>query len=75
MSFWVSCVQSFLVAQWLRIHLPMQETQVLSLGGEDPLEVEMATYSNILTWEISCTEKPGGLQCMGSQKSQTGLSD
>ena len=53
----------------------MQETQVLSLGGEDPLEVEMATYSNILTWEISCTEKPGGLQCMGSQKSQTGLSD
>ena len=37
-----------LVAQWQRIHLPMQETQVPSLGWEDPLEKEMATHSNIL---------------------------
>ena len=35
----------------------------------------MATQSNILTWEIPCTEEPGGLPCMGSRKSQTVLSD
>ena len=39
----------------------MQETQVLSLGWEDPLEKEIATYSSILAWRISCTEEPGGL--------------
>ena len=38
----------------------MQETQDGSLGQEDPLEKEMAAYSNILAWEISRTEKPGG---------------
>jgi len=43
----------------------MQETQVSSLGGEDLLEKEMATYSSILAWEILWTEKPGGLQFMG----------
>ena len=43
-------------------HLPaMQETQVLSLGQEDPLEEEMATHSSILAWEIPWTEEPGGL--------------
>ena len=41
------------------------------LGREDPLEEEMATHSSILTWEIPWTEEPGGLQSMGSQKSQT----
>ena len=46
----------------------MQETQVWSLGGEDPLEKEMATHSNILAWEIPWTEEPGGLQSLGSQK-------
>ena len=45
----------------------MQETQVQSLGWEDPLEKEMATYSGILPWEIPLMEKPGGLQSMGSQ--------
>ena len=45
--------------------LAMQETWVQSLGQEDPLEKEMATHSNILTWEIPQTEEPGGLQCMG----------
>ena len=45
-----------------------QETQVQSLGQEDPLEEEMATHSNILDWEIPWTEEPGGQQSMGSQK-------
>ena len=48
----------------------MQETQVLSLVWEDPLEEEMATHSRTLTWEIPWTEEPGGLQFMGLQ-SQT----
>ena len=39
----------------------MQETQVQSLGGEGPLEREMATHSSILAWEIPWTEEPGGL--------------
>ena len=37
----------------------MKETQVLSLGEEDPLEEEKATHSSILAWEISWTEEPG----------------
>ena len=47
----------------------MQETQVQSMGWEDPLEKEMATYSYILAWEIPWTEKPGRLQSIGSQES------
>ena len=43
----------------------MQETQIRSLGQEDPLEVEMATYSSLLSWEIPYTEEPGGLWPMG----------
>ena len=46
----------------------MQETLVQSLGGEDPLEEVMATYSGIVVWEIPCTEKPGRLQSMGRKK-------
>ena len=46
-----------------------QETQVQSLGGEDPLEEDMATHSRILAWEIPWTEEPGRLQSMGSPKS------
>ena len=38
---------------------------------EDPLEKEMATHSSILAWEIPWSEKPGGLQSMGSQKNRT----
>ena len=49
-------------------HLPMQEMQVQSLGQEDPLEEEMATYSSILAWEIPWTEEPGGLLSMGSYR-------
>ena len=51
----------------------MQEKQVQFLGGEDTLEKEMATHSNILAWKIPWTEGPEGLQSMGSQKSQTQL--
>ena len=50
----------------------MQETWVLSLGWEDPLEKEMATHSSILAGEIPWTEEPGGLQSRGSH-SQTRL--
>ena len=57
-----------LVAQRLKCLPLMRETRVRSLGREDPLEKEMATHSNILAWRIPCTEKPGGLQSMGSQR-------
>ena len=43
----------------------MQETRIQSLGGEDPLEKEMATYPSILTWRIPWTEEPGKLQSTG----------
>ena len=46
----------------------MQETQVQSLGLEDPLEKEMATHSSILAWRMTWTEEPGGLQSMGLQR-------
>ena len=52
----------------------MQETQVRSLGREDPLEEEMATHSSILAWEIPRTEEPSRLQSIGLQ-SQTRLSN
>ena len=46
----------------------MQETQVQSLGWEDPLEKEMATHSSSLAWKIPWTDEPAGLQSMGSQR-------
>ena len=46
----------------------MQETQVRSLGWEDPLEKEMATHSSTLAWKILWTEEPDRLQSMGSQR-------
>ena len=46
----------------------MQETWVQFLGQEDPLEKGMVTHSSILDWRIPWTEKPGGLQSMGSQR-------
>ena len=46
----------------------VQETQVRSLGWEDPLEKDMATHSSILTWKMPWTEEPGRLQSMGSQR-------
>ena len=55
-----------------RICPPVQETQetwVLSLGQEDPLEKEMATHSSTLAWRIPWTEEPGGLQSRGHSQS------
>ena len=61
-------VQASLVAQMVK-HLPaMQETQVQSLGWEDPLGKEMAAHSSTLAWKIPWMEKPGGLQSVGSQR-------
>ena len=45
-----------------------QETQVQSLGGEDPLEKETATHSSILAWKTPWKEEPGRLQSMGLQR-------
>ena len=65
---------AFLVAQSLagfiagvKNPLAMQETQVRSLGWEDPLEKEMATHSSILARRIAVTEEPGRLQSIGLQ--------
>ena len=56
------------MAQTVR-HLPtMWETQVRSLGWEDPLEKEMATHSSTLLWKISWTKEPGRPQSMGLQR-------
>ena len=46
----------------------VQETLVLSLGREDPLDKGMATHSSILAWKTPWTQEPGGLQSMGSQR-------
>ena len=46
----------------------MQETPVVSLGWEDPLEKGMATHSSILAWRIPWTEEPGGLQSIESYR-------
>ena len=58
-------MRASLVAQTVKRLTAMQETQVQSLGQEDPLEKEMATHSSILAWEIPWTEEPGRLQSMG----------
>ena len=65
----ITCTErASLVAQMVK-HLPtMQETQVRSLGWEDPLEEAMETHSSILAWRIQGTEEPGGLQSMRSQR-------
>ena len=55
------------VAQTAKRLPTMRETQVRSLGQEDPLEKEMATHSSIHAWKVPWTEDPGGLQSMGWQ--------
>ena len=57
-----------LVAQTVKSLSAMWETWVRSLGGEDPLEKEMAAHSSTLAWRIPWTEEPGGLWSMGSQR-------
>ena len=64
-----------LVAQRIKRLPAMQETQVQSLGWEDPLEKEMATYPSILAWRIPWTEEPEWATVHGVAKSQTRLSD
>ena len=57
-----------LVVQLVKNLPATKETQVRSLGQEDPLKKEIATHSSILAWEIPRTEEPGELQSMGSQR-------
>ena len=56
------------VAQSVKNLPAVQETQISSLGWEDPLEKEMAIHSSILAWKISWIEEPGGLQSIGKQR-------
>ena len=56
------------MAQTVKHLSTMRETQVRSLGPEDPLEKEMATLSSTIAWKIPWMEEPGGLQPMGSQR-------
>ena len=65
---WTESYQAKSVAKLVKNPPSMQDTQVQSLGGEDPLEKEMATHSSILAWRIPQTEEPGGLQSMGLQE-------
>ena len=59
---------SSLVAQMVKRLPTMWETQVRSLGWEDPLEKEMATHSSTLVWKIPWMEESGSRQSMGSQR-------
>ena len=69
LHFHFQCViQASLVAQLVKNLPVMRETWVQSLGWDDSLEKEMATHSSTLVWKIPWTEKPGGLQSMGSQR-------
>ena len=63
-----SCLRASLGAQLVMNFPTMWETQVQSLGQEDPPEKGMATHSSILAWRIPWTEEPGELQSMGSQR-------
>ena len=65
---WNIYMWASLLAQRLKRLPGMRETQVRSLGWEDPLEKEMATHSSTLAWRIPWREEPGGLQSMGSQR-------
>ena len=59
---------STLVAQKIQNLPARQETQVRSMGQEDPLEKGMATHSSILTWRIPWTKEPGRVQSMALQR-------
>ena len=68
MSLTACSLLTSLVAQMVNCLLTMWETQVRSLGQEDPLEKEMATHSSTLAWKIPWTEECGRLQSMESQR-------
>ena len=70
-----SLVRASQLAQLVKNPPAIQETQVWSLGREDPLKKETATHSSISAWEIPWTEQPAGQQSTGSQKSQTHFSN
>ena len=61
-------VRASLGAQMVKNPPAVQETQVQSLGQEDPLEEEMATHASILAWRIPWTEEPVGLKFMELQR-------
>ena len=63
---WGAIALTSLVAQTVKRLSIMRETQVQSLGQEDPLEKEMATHSSTIAWKIPWTEQPGRLQSTGS---------
>ena len=64
----ISNVCASLVAQTVKNLPATWETQVRSLGQEDPLEEGMATHSSVLAWRIPWTEEPGRLQSTGLQR-------
>ena len=63
-----SISRALLAAQLVKNLPASQETQLQSLGWEDPLEEEMTTHSSTLAWRIPWTEEPGGLQSTGSHR-------
>ena len=67
----VSISGASLIAQSVKNLPAVQETRGQVLGQEDLLEKEMVTHSSVLAWRIPWTEQPGGLQSIGSQKSDT----
>ena len=69
----VECPGTPLVAQMVNNPPAMRETQVQSLGWEDPLEEGMATHSSILAWRIPWTEEPGRVTVHGITQSRTRL--
>ena len=70
-SYISACIWASLLAQRLKRLPAMQEIQVRSLGGEDPLEEETATHSSIPAWRMPWKEEPGGLQSTGLKESDT----
>ena len=62
------CFLVYVIVQTVKNPSTVQETWILFLGQEDPLEKGMATHSSIIAWRIPWTEEPGVLQPMGSQK-------
>ena len=65
---WVFSLLTCLLAQMVKCLSTMRETQIQSLGQEDPLEKEMAIHSSTIAWKIPWTQEPGRLQSMGSQR-------
>ena len=68
MVIYLQIISVFPVAQMVKNLPAMQETQVSSLGWEDPLEKGMAIHFTILAWKVPWTEEPGGLQSVGSKR-------